>query len=70
MEASLDAANSDQEAAIANYGLAVLDALQEVEAALANEALLAEREAFLNSAMNDNNSAYQLATKRYDMGEI
>jgi len=70
LEASLDAANSDQEAAIANYGLAVLDALQEVEAALANEALLAQREAFLNSAMNDNNSAYQLAAKRYDMGEI
>jgi outer membrane protein TolC len=59
----LDAANSDREAAIANYGLAVLDALQEVEGALTNEALLAEREAFLSSAMNDNNSAYQLAAK-------
>jgi len=70
LEASLDAANSDQQAAIANYGLAVLDALQEVEGALNNEALLADREAFLHSAMNDNFAAYQLATKRYDMGEI
>ncbi|MFT5730871.1 MAG: multidrug efflux system outer membrane protein [Desulforhopalus sp.] len=70
LEANLDAANSDQEAAIANYGLAVLDALQEVEGALTNEALLAEREMFLSSAMNDNSAAYRLATKRYDMGEI
>ena len=70
LEAKLDAANSDQEAAVANYGLAVLDALQEVEGALFNEALLAEREAFLHSAMNDNSAAYQLAAKRYEMGEI
>lgn len=70
LEASLDAANSDQEAAIANYGLAVLDALQEVEAALTNEALLAEREEFLRAAKENNFAAYQLSTKRFDIGEI
>ena len=70
LEAQLDAANSDQEAAIANYGLAVLDALQEVEAALTNEALLAEREEFLRAAMENNFAAYQLSTKRFDIGEI
>ena len=70
LEAQLDAANSDQEAAIANYGLAVLDALQEVEAALTNEALLAEREEFLRAAMENNFAAYQLSTKRFNIGEI
>ena len=70
LEAQLDAANSDQEAAIANYGLAVLDALQEVEAALTNEALLAEREKFLRAAMDNNFAAYQLSTKRFNIGEI
>jgi NodT family efflux transporter outer membrane factor (OMF) lipoprotein len=70
LEAQLDAATSDQEAAIANYGLAVLDALQEVEAALTNEALLTEREAFLSAARDNNHAAYELSTKRYNIGEI
>ena len=70
LEARLDAASSDQEAAIANYGLAVLDALQEVETALTNEALLAEREKFLRAAMDNNFAAYQLSTKRFKIGEI
>jgi NodT family efflux transporter outer membrane factor (OMF) lipoprotein len=70
LEALLDAANSDQQSAIANYGLAVLDALQEVEASLTNEALLAEREKFLRAAMDNNFAAYQLSGKRFEVGEI
>lgn len=70
LEAQLDAATADQEAAIANYGLAVLDAMQEVEAALTNESLLAERETFLRAALGNNRAAYGLSSKRYDVGEI
>ncbi len=70
LDAMLDAATADQEAAIANYGLAVLDALQEVEAALTNEALLAARESFLASSASNNRSAYELSNKRYRIGEI
>ena len=70
LEARLDAATSDQEIAIANYGLAVLDALQEVETALTNEALLAEREGFLRSALENSGAAYQLSARRYEVGEI
>lgn len=70
LEALVDAATADQEAAMANYGLAVLDAMQEVEAALTNEALLAERESFLGVAMSNNKAAFDLSTKRYDIGEI
>ena len=66
----MDAATSDQETAIASYGLAVLDALQEVETALTNEALLAERETFLGAATKDNLAAYRLSEKRYTIGEI
>jgi len=70
LEAQLDIASSDQEAAIASYGLAVLDALQEVEAALTNEALLLEREQFLRAAEENNQAAYRLSEKRYQIGEI
>jgi outer membrane protein TolC len=48
----------------------VLDALQEVETALTNEALLAERESFLRSALENSHAAYQLSARRYEVGEI
>ena len=70
LEAQLDIATSDQEAAIGSYGLAVLDALQEVETALTNEALLFEREQFLREAEENNQAAYRLSKKRYQIGEI
>jgi len=70
LQAQLDSANADQEAAVAAYGLAVLGALEEVEGALTNDALLAERIYFLNAAVVNNRLAYDLSTKHYNVGEI
>jgi multidrug efflux system outer membrane protein len=69
LEARLDAANADQQAAIAAYGLAVLRALEEVEASLTNEVLFSEREQFLRAAAENNRAALAIATTRYDVGE-
>jgi len=70
LEAQLDIASADQMAAVASYGVALLDALEEVEAALANEALLQAREAFLKDAVNSNEAAYEIAKVQYNVGQI
>jgi multidrug efflux system outer membrane protein len=49
IEAQLDGTTARQQAAFAAYGVAILKAFQEVETALANERLLADRESFLQS---------------------
>ena len=55
IEAQIDAANADQQAAMANYALVVL---------------LSDREQFLASATANSESAWKLAQKRYKVGEI
>lgn len=70
LEALLDAANADQELALANYALVVLNALEEVETSLSQERLLTDRERFLAAATANNESAWRLAKKRYAVGEI
>ena len=70
LEAQLDLATADQEAAIGAYGATVLRALEEVEAGLTNEALLERREVYLQSSADNNKSAYDLAVKQYDVGQI
>jgi NodT family efflux transporter outer membrane factor (OMF) lipoprotein len=70
IEAQIDIANADQQAAIGAYGAAVLGAFEEVETALTNEDLLQRREAFINSSVDNNRQAYDLAKKQYDVGQI
>jgi len=68
--AQIDLANADQQAAIGAYGAAVLGAFEDVEAALTNEQLLARREGFLATAVDNNQQAYDLAKKQYEVGQI
>lgn len=70
LEAQIDIANADQQAAIGAYGLAVLNAFEEVEAALTNSDLLQRREAFLADAVENNFGVYKLARKQYEVGQI
>jgi multidrug efflux system outer membrane protein len=70
IEAQLEIATADQEAAIAAYGATVLRSLEEVEASLTNERLLASRERFILSATENNKSAYDLAKIQYDVGQV
>jgi outer membrane protein TolC len=70
IEAQIDIANADQQAAIGAYGLTVLNALEEVEAALTNSDLLERREQFLADAVDNNLQAYNLGRKQYDVGQI
>jgi outer membrane protein TolC len=70
LEAQLDIATADQQAAIAAYGAAVLQALEQVEAGLTNEALLEQRETFLAQSVDNNKQAYDLARVQYDVGQI
>ena len=68
LEAQLDGATASQQAAIAAYGAAALNAFEEVETALTNEKLLAEREVFLQSIVNNEYKAYEIERIRYDEG--
>jgi multidrug efflux system outer membrane protein len=70
LEAQIDAANADQQAAIGAYGATVLAAFEDVEAALTNEALLERREGFLAGSVDNNLQAYNFAKKQFDVGQI
>ena len=69
LEAQLDIATADQQAAIGAYGAAVLKALEEVEAALTNSDLLERRENYLAAATRNSFEAYELAKVKYDVGQ-
>jgi multidrug efflux system outer membrane protein len=70
LEGQLEVATADQMAAIAVYGQAVLTAFLEVENALANERIFTRRLELLDKVVDDNQRAYQLAVKQYDVGRI
>lgn len=70
LEGQLDVATADQNAAIAAYGQSVLTAFGEVENTLANERTFARRQVLLEKVVEDNQNAYQLARKQYDVGRI
>jgi multidrug efflux system outer membrane protein len=70
LEAQLEIATADQDAAIAAFGATVLQALEQVEAGLTNEALLEQREMFLSQSVDNNKQAYDLALKQFDVGQI
>ena len=68
IEAQLAGATASQEAAIAAYGVAALNAFEEVETALTNETLLAEREQFLSEVVDNEFEAYEIQMIRYEEG--
>jgi multidrug efflux system outer membrane protein len=69
LEAQLDIANANQQAAIAAYGAAALNAFEEVETALTNGDLLTRRETYLASAVENNRKAWELAQVQYKVGQ-
>lgn len=70
LEGQLEIATADQMAAIAVYGQSVLTSFQEVENALANERIFSRRLALLEEIVDDNQRAYELAVKQYEVGRI
>ena len=70
LEAQLESATADQEAAIAVYGQMLLRAFEEVETALTNEKLLAEREEYLKTVVDQNGRALEVTKVQYDVGQI
>ncbi len=70
LQAQVDIHTAEQEAAVAAYGQAALRAFGEVEQALSNESLMAEREAFLSSVVEDNTRAYEASKAQYDVGKV
>jgi outer membrane protein TolC len=68
IEAQLAGATASQQAAIAAYGVAALNAFEEVETALTNEQLFAEREQFLSVVVDNDLKAYEIEAVRYDEG--
>lgn len=70
LKANVEIATAEQKAALANYGKRALTAFSEVENALDNEKMLAEREALLEEIVSNNRSAYELAEAQYEAGAI
>jgi len=70
LEAQVDIASADQKAALAVYGQALLTAFREVEDALANEGLFEERERFLESVVDSNEGALDMARMQLEEGAI
>ena len=70
LQAQVEINTAEQEAAVAAYGQVALRAFGEVEQALSNESLMAEREAFLSSVVEDNTRAYEASKTQYDVGKI
>jgi NodT family efflux transporter outer membrane factor (OMF) lipoprotein len=69
LEAQVEQATADQEAAIAVYGQSLLKAFEEVETSLTNEALFEQREEYLRSAEENSERALEMSRARYDVGQ-
>ena len=70
LEAQIAIATADQQAAVAAYGQAILVALKEVETALFNEQIYAEREQFLESQVTSEARALEVYRKQFEVGQI
>jgi len=66
--AQVQIATAQQAEAVARYGSVVLTAFREVETALANEQLLAQRESLDKRSLNNRTSAVRIATEQYLAG--
>lgn len=70
LKADVRIANAEQEGALAQFGQKALVAFGEVETALNNEDLLAERAEFINSIVTDNQQALELAQTQFEGGSV
>jgi outer membrane protein TolC len=68
LTAKIEIATADQEQSVARYGSVVLRAFGEVEIALTNQALLAERLRFDQQSLNDRIESVRIAKERYAAG--
>jgi outer membrane protein TolC len=68
LQAQVELATADQEAAMALFGQAALRAFSEVEGSLAGEQLLADQQRFLESQLAQDAEALRLGRLRYDTG--
>ncbi len=70
LQAQIAIASADQQAALAAYGQTVLRALEEVETALFNDYILAEREQFLSAQVEANRKALEIHRRQLEVGKI
>jgi len=70
LQAQVEIETAQQEAALANYGIAALKAFGEVEQGLANETLLREQEEFLRIALDEATEALRIAQDQFDVGRV
>ncbi|HSH09737.1 MAG TPA: efflux transporter outer membrane subunit [Oceanipulchritudo sp.] len=70
LQTQVEIRTSQQEAALSQYGQRALVAFGEVENALSNETLLAQREELLRAIVQDNRSAVELAQTQYENGLV
>ena len=70
LQAQIAIATADQQAALAGYGQAVLRSLEEVETALFNDHIFAEREQFLRAQVDGNRKALEIHRKQLEVGMI
>jgi NodT family efflux transporter outer membrane factor (OMF) lipoprotein len=68
LQAQLDIATAEQQAALALYGQTALRAFGEVETALASEQLLADQQTYLERVFAQDSEALRLGRVRYDVG--
>jgi multidrug efflux system outer membrane protein len=70
LTAQLKIATAQQQAAVANYGAVVLAAFKEVEGALTNQQLLAQRLPYQEHAVADRTESVRIARMQYKAGAI
>jgi multidrug efflux system outer membrane protein len=70
LTAQVKIATAQQQAAVASYGAVVLGAFKEVEGALTNQALLAQRLPFQEHAVADRTESVRIAGLQYKAGAI
>jgi outer membrane protein TolC len=68
LEAEVEIATADQQAALALYGQTALRAFSEVESSLASEQLLADQQRYLEAVLSQDSEALRLGRLRYDVG--
>jgi len=69
VQSRIDNATAKQKAAIANYKATVLQAYKEVEDALANERLLAQRYRYISTMTREFKQAYDMSEENYKVGQ-
>ena len=70
LQAGVEAADAQQRAAMSLYAQDVLQAFQEVETALNNEGLFREREAYVQSAVDEGQEAHRITKAQYEVGRV